>query len=94
MVSCTQINTPFSLRGDQTAAVESFNENAVRQLKINFFMKTLIAYYSFTHNNEVLAKDLQKKLNCDIHKIEEPGKRTGFTILLDLIFNRNPEILD
>ena len=55
-------------------------------------MKTLVVYYSFTHNNEMLAKAIQKRLGCDILRIEEIKKRTGFTILLDLIFNRKPKI--
>lgn len=55
-------------------------------------MKTLVVYYSFTHNNELLAKAIQKRLNCDIHKIEEVKRRTGLTILLDLILNRSPRI--
>ncbi len=55
-------------------------------------MKTLVVYYSFTHNNELLAKAIQKRLNCDIHKIEEVRRRTGLKIMLDLILNRNPRI--
>jgi flavodoxin len=55
-------------------------------------MKTLIAYYSFTQNNEKLARHLQKQLNCDIVKIETTKNRTGFSILFDLIFKRNPEL--
>lgn len=55
-------------------------------------MKTLIIYYSFSRNNEFLAQELQKRLDCDIQKIVELKKRTGFTILLDLIFKRNPKI--
>lgn len=55
-------------------------------------MKTLIAYYSFTQNNEKLATHLQKQLNCDIVKIETTKKRNGFSILLDLVFKRKPEI--
>ena len=57
-------------------------------------MKTLIVYYSFTHNNDLLARFLQERLNCDILRIEEVKKRTGFTILLDLLFNRKPAIKD
>lgn len=55
-------------------------------------MKTLIVYYSFTQNNEKLANHLREKLNCDIVKIEPLRKRTGFSILLDLMFNRAPAI--
>lgn len=55
-------------------------------------MKNLIAYYSFTQNNEKLAIEVQKKLNCDLLKIEENSKRTAITIMLDLLFNRKPAI--
>jgi len=55
-------------------------------------MRTLIAYYSLTQSNENLALRLQKKIGCDILKIEEHGKRTTLTILLDLLFNRKPAI--
>ena len=55
-------------------------------------MKTIIVYYSNTHNNEILAYYIQKKLSCDILKIEEVRKRTGLTILMDLIFNRTPKL--
>ena len=55
-------------------------------------METIIAYYSFTGNNETLAKELQRKLNCDIRKIEEIGQRTNFAILLDMLLNRPAKI--
>ncbi|HEY0742044.1 MAG TPA: hypothetical protein VGD40_11310 [Chryseosolibacter sp.] len=55
-------------------------------------MKTLIVYYSFTHNNEMLAKHLQKKLACDLLKIETVRPRNSFSILLDLVFNRKSKI--
>jgi flavodoxin len=55
-------------------------------------MKTLIVYYSFTHNNEKLAMYLQKELDCDIAKIETLQKRTGFSIFLDLVFKRKPAL--
>ncbi len=57
-------------------------------------MKTIVVYYSNTHNNEILAHDLQKKLSCDILKIEEVKKRTGLTIFLDLLFDRTPKLKD
>lgn len=56
------------------------------------FMKTLIVYYSFTANNEKLAKYMRQQLNCDIAKIETIKKRTSLSILLDLMFNRKPAI--
>jgi flavodoxin len=55
-------------------------------------MKNLIVYYSFTRNNEKLAKHLQEQLNCDIAEIETVKKRNGFSILLDLVFKRIPKI--
>lgn len=55
-------------------------------------MKTLIVYYSFTRNNEMLAKALQQRLECDIHKIEEVKPRKNISIFLDLLFNREPTI--
>jgi flavodoxin len=55
-------------------------------------MKTLIVYYSYSHNNEILAKYLQQKLSCDILKIEEQSKRWGISILLDLVFQRIPRL--
>lgn len=58
--------------------------------KVTFTMKTLIAYYSFTENNEKLAVYLQKRINCDIVKIETIKSRNSFSILFDLIFNRMP----
>ena len=55
-------------------------------------MKTLIAYYSFTDNNAKLAKHLQQQLNADIVRIETEKRRNGFSILLDLIFKRKPQL--
>lgn len=55
-------------------------------------MKTLIAYFSFSGNNEVLAKELQTLLGCDIYQITELRKRVGISILFDIIFKRNPKI--
>lgn len=55
-------------------------------------MRTLIVYYSFTGNNDILANDLKKRLSCDLLKIEETKKRTGFTILLDIVFNRDAKL--
>lgn len=49
-------------------------------------------YYSYTQNNEKLAFQLQKKLGCDLLKIEELKKRNRSTIFFDLVFNRLPPI--
>jgi flavodoxin len=55
-------------------------------------MKALIVYYSFTHNNEMLADELRSLISADVCKIEEVKKRTGFTILLDLLLRRTPKL--
>lgn len=55
-------------------------------------MKTLIAYFSFSGNNEVLAKELQNLLGCDLYKITELKKRVGISILFDILFKRNSKI--
>jgi flavodoxin len=55
-------------------------------------VKTLIIYYSFSGNNECLAQELQKRLNCDIQKIVELKPRKSLDILLDLIFKRKSKI--
>lgn len=60
--------------------------------KYNHLMKTLIAYYSFTQNNEKLAMHIQKQLNCDIAKVETANTRNSFSILLDLMLNRKPKV--
>src|SRR5688572_9053436 len=57
-------------------------------------MKTLIAYFSYSGNNERLALELKKMLNCDTLKINEVKKRYGFSIFLDVLFNRTPRIQD
>lgn len=55
-------------------------------------MKTLIVYYSFTQNNEKLAKYLHKLLGCDIVKLETVKRRNGLSIMLDLMFHRAPTL--
>jgi flavodoxin len=55
-------------------------------------MKTLIIYYSFSGNNEVLAQELQKRLDCDLQKIVELKPRKSIDILFDLIFKRTSKI--
>lgn len=56
-------------------------------------MKTLIVFYSFSSNNKVLARYLQDRLGADLHEIAERKARTGFAILLDVLFRRTPEIV-
>lgn len=55
-------------------------------------MKTLIVYYSFTGNNAALADELRRRLDCDMLRVTETGKRSKFTIMLDLLFKRRPRI--
>ncbi len=55
-------------------------------------MKTLIVYYSFSGNNEFLARELQKRLDCDLHQIVELKPRKSIDILFDLIFKRKTKI--
>jgi len=55
-------------------------------------MKTLIAYYSFTGNNAILATLLKERLGADLYEITEPRPRRGITILLDILFGRKPKI--
>lgn len=57
-------------------------------------MKTLIAYYSNSGNNELLAMEIQARTGADIFKIEETRKRTKLRTFLDVTFGRLPEIKD
>lgn len=57
-------------------------------------MKTAIVCYSFTHNNMILASEILARTGGTLFVIEERKKRTKFTILFDLLFNRVPEIKD
>jgi flavodoxin len=55
-------------------------------------MKTLTIYYFFSENNEILAQELQKRLDCDLQKIVELKQRKSIDILFDLIFKRTSKI--
>jgi len=57
-------------------------------------MKTFIAYYSFSHNNELLAKEIHSRLGdkSDLFEIRTLRKRTGLSIFLDILFHRVPEL--
>jgi len=57
------------------------------------FMKTLIAYYSFSGNNATLAAFLKSRLDADLYEITEPGRRNEMTILLDVLLGRKPRIV-
>jgi flavodoxin len=55
-------------------------------------MSTLIVCYSFSGNNRMLARFLRTRLGADLQEIEEVKPRTGFAILLDILFKRSPQI--
>lgn len=55
-------------------------------------MKKVIVYYSFSGNNEALAKKLSSLTGAVLEKISELKKRSGITILWDLLFKRTPRI--
>lgn len=55
-------------------------------------MKSLIVFYSGSGNNTALAYHIEKKLACDIEEIVPERKRTNFSILLDIAFNRLPAV--
>jgi hypothetical protein len=55
-------------------------------------MKTLVIYYSFTNNNRILATHLTETFGFELFEILETGKRTGLSILLDLIFKRKSRL--
>ncbi|HHT65280.1 MAG TPA: flavodoxin family protein [Clostridiales bacterium] len=54
-------------------------------------MKTVVMSYSFTGNNEALAKRIAKELKVEYIRITEPKERTYGTIAADLIFGRAPQ---
>lgn len=55
-------------------------------------MNTIVIYYSFTGNNATLAAELVQRLHCECFRITEFRRRTGLTILLDLLFKRQPRL--
>lgn len=55
-------------------------------------LKTLIVYYSFSGNNEILAKKLQTRLGCAIYKVTESKMRNLFDVFLDILFRRSPNV--
>ena len=55
-------------------------------------MKTLIVFYSLTQNNEKVARELQRRLGCDIWRIKEKKNRKRLSIFLDVFFKRIPTI--
>ena len=56
-------------------------------------MPCLVVYYSFSGNNRILGDHLAARLNAPAAIIEPASARTGFSIFLDLLFNRRPRVL-
>ncbi|MBL0743431.1 flavodoxin family protein [Chryseolinea lacunae] len=55
-------------------------------------MKTVIVYYSYTGNNALLMRELQRRLDCPAIPIEELRKRNTFTMLMEFVFRRPAKI--
>lgn len=55
-------------------------------------MKIVIISYSFTGNNEALAKSIAAEFAAEHIKITESRPRTTGTIILDMLFNRIPQV--
>ena len=55
-------------------------------------MNILVISYSFTGNNEVLAKSIAEKISAKHISISEPKTRSIGKIVLDIIFNRTPQV--
>jgi len=57
-------------------------------------METVVVYYSYSGNNDFLAKEIGERFGCDIVQLEEQKKRSGLTIALDLLFKRDSKLKD
>jgi flavodoxin len=55
-------------------------------------MKSAVVSYSLTGNNEALANSIAKEFSAEHIKITETKPRTMGSIILDLIFNKTPQI--
>jgi hypothetical protein len=55
-------------------------------------VRLLLLYYSFSGNNELLAKHLAARLACGAEAVVETKTRRPITILWDMILRRRPEI--
>ena len=55
-------------------------------------MKIAVISYSFTGNNEALAKQIAHNLSVEHISLSESKKRNYFTIFLDIMFNRTPKV--
>ncbi|WP_313344639.1 hypothetical protein [Sedimentibacter sp.] len=55
-------------------------------------MKIAVISYSLTGNNEALANSIAEEFAGEHIKIKEPKYRTMGSIVLDIIFNRTPQV--
>lgn len=55
-------------------------------------MNAAVICYSYTHNNLILAGEIQARTAGTLFNIEEKTPRTRWTIFLDLFLNRTPRI--
>jgi flavodoxin len=55
-------------------------------------MKIAVISYSLTGNNEALANSVAEEFAAEHIKITEPKPRTTGSIILDLIFNKIPQV--
>jgi multimeric flavodoxin WrbA len=55
-------------------------------------MKIAVVSYSLTGNNEALANSVAEEFSAEHMKITKPKPRTMGSIILDLIFNRTPQV--
>lgn len=55
-------------------------------------MKTVVVYFSHTGNNRALAEHLAGRLKADLCPIIEQKRRRWWTILFDMMFQREPLI--
>ena len=55
-------------------------------------VKTLIVVYSLTGNNDTLAGYLKSRIACDLSRLQTIRKSNGFSIFLDVLFNRRPSL--
>lgn len=56
-------------------------------------MKTLVISYSLTGNNHALANSIANTLTAEHVKVVELKPRTMFTIFMDMLLNRTPQIM-
>lgn len=79
---------PTFLRGESQRAQGATQTNGSRLPG----MKLLIVYYSHSGNNRLLAEHLGRILGARVEGVIEKRKRTGLTILLDMLLKRRPAI--